>query len=83
MLQPSCIFTCFPDQGVPISIHIIDLWDSVTPSFFNAIFHTAPFPLDFPILFCEFLSPVDVMNKSSADPKVADDRGDTHVTQGR
>jgi hypothetical protein len=39
--------------------------------------------LDLTIVLYELLSPADVINKPSADPKVADDRGEMHLTQSR
>jgi hypothetical protein len=39
--------------------------------------------LDLTIVLYELLSSVDVINKPSADPKVADDRGEMHLTQSR
>jgi hypothetical protein len=39
--------------------------------------------LDLTILLHEPLSSIDVINKPSGDPKVADDRGEMHLTQSR
>jgi hypothetical protein len=59
MFELHCIFACFPDQGLPISIDVIDLWQSITPPFLTAILQTAPFPwmlLDFLVVLNELLS---------------------------